>query len=169
MGRFGSPVSQRKHRTLRYSLPKVGVKVEAEQVTHALNEIMRGSDTVMVVDYDDMVRYVSLDFLQMYGYSVLEAKDGEAAIEISEQHGGPIHLMVIDVVMPGITGRKLTEHLKKTRSKMKILYTSGYMDNTFVFHGILGRKMNFIAKPFTYETLGSKVREILNERQTGNA
>ncbi len=115
-----------------------------------------------------MVRYVSLDFLQMYGYSVLEAKDGEAAMEISEQHEGAIHLMMIDVVMPGMSGRILTEHLKKTHSEMKILFTSGYLDNTFVFHGIPGRKINFIAKPFTYETLGSKVREILNERQTGN-
>ncbi len=137
-------------------------------MVHALGEVIRGSETVMVVEYNDMVRYVFLDFLQMYGYSVLEAKDGEAAIEISEQHEGPIHLMVIDVVMPGMSGRILTEHLEKTHSEMKILFTSGYMDNTFVFHGIPDRKINFIAKPFTYETLGSKVREILNERQTGN-
>ncbi len=142
--------------------------MEAEQAVHALGEVIRGSETVMVVEYNDMVRHVSLDFLQMYGYSVLEAKDGEAAIEISEQHEGPIHLMVIDVVMPGMNGRILTEHLKKTHSEMKILFTSGYMDNTFVFDGIPDRKINFIAKPFTYETLGSKVREILNERQTGN-
>lgn len=142
--------------------------MEAEQVVHALAEVIRGSETVMVAEYNDVVRDVSLNFLQMYGYSVLEAKDGEAAIEISEQHEGPIHLMVIDVVMPGMSGRILMEHLKKTRSEMKILYTSGYMDNTFVFHGIPDRKMNFIAKPFTYETMGSKVREILDERQTGN-
>ena len=142
------------------------MKVEAEQAVHAFGEVVRGSETVMVVEYNDMVRHVSLDFLQMYGYSVLEAKDGEAAIEISEQHAGPIHLMVIDVMMPGMSGRILTEHLKKTHSEMKILFTSGYMDNTFVFHGIPNWKINFIAKPFTYETLGSKVREILNERQS---
>ncbi len=145
------------------------MKVEAEQVVHALGELICGSETVMVVEYNDMVRHVSIDFLQMYGYNVLEAKDGEAAIEISEQYEGPIHLMVIDVAMPGMSGRILTEHLKKTHSEMKILFTSGYMDNTFVFDGLPARKINFIAKPFTYETLGSKVREILNERQTGNA
>ena len=137
-------------------------------MVHAPGEVIRGSETVMVVEYNDMVRYVSLDFLQKYGYSVLEAKDGEAAIEISEQHEGPIHLMMIDVVMPGISGRILTEHLKKTHSEMKILFTSGYMDNTFVFDGIPDRKINFIAKPFTYVTLGLKVHEILNERKTGN-
>ncbi len=136
---------------------------------HALGEVIRGSETVMVVEYNDMVRRVSIDFLQMHGYSVLEAKDCEAAIEVSEQHEGPIHLMVIDVMMPGMSSRILTKHFKKTHSEMKILFTSGYMDNAFVFHGIPDRKINFIAKPFTYETLGSKVREILNERQTGNA
>ena len=98
----------------------------------------------------------------MNGYQVLEAQQGAEALEISGQHHGPIHLMVTDVVMPGMSGRELAQRLTFLRPDMRVLYMSGYTDDAIVRHGVLDAGMAFIAKPFTPDALAAKVRAVLD-------
>jgi CheY-like chemotaxis protein len=98
----------------------------------------------------------------MDGYSVLKARDGEEALRVCEQHEGPIHLMVTDVVMPGMSGRRLAERLEPLRPEMKVLYISGYADNAIVRHGVLEPGLAFLQKPFTPSALARKVRQVLD-------
>ena len=97
----------------------------------------------------------------MNGYNVLEARHGVEALEISERHQGPIHLMVTDVVMPQMSGRELAQRLQPLRPDMKVLYMSGYTDDAIVRHGVLGAGMAFLSKPFTPDALALKINEIL--------
>jgi CheY-like chemotaxis protein len=102
------------------------------------------------------------EILEMNGYNVLEARHGVEALEISERHQGPIHLMVTDVVMPQMSGRELAQRLQPLRPDMKVLYMSGYTDDAIVRHGVLGAGMAFLSKPFTPDALAIKVSEVLD-------
>jgi CheY-like chemotaxis protein len=93
---------------------------------------------------------------------VLEAHHGKHAIQIYEQHKGPIHLLVTDVVMPEMSGRELAEHLKTSRPNMKVLFMSGYTDKAIVNHGELDPDTAFLQKPFTPDALARMVREVLD-------
>jgi len=101
--------------------------------------------------------------LKRQGYEVLEAPDGGKAFMLCEAYKEPIHLILTDVVMPGMSGRKLVDRLKVIHPEMKILYMSGYTDNAILHHGILEPGTNFIQKPFTVESLPRKVREVLDK------
>ncbi|MBM4277853.1 MAG: response regulator, partial [Deltaproteobacteria bacterium] len=90
-----------------------------------------------------------------------EASDGGKALLLCEKFKERIHLILTDVVMPGMSGRKLVERLKQTHPEMKALYMSGYTDNAIVHHGVLEEGINFMQKPFTLEILARKVREAL--------
>jgi two-component system cell cycle sensor histidine kinase/response regulator CckA len=118
-------------------------------------------ETVLLVEDARRVREVVREILEMNGYQVLEARQGEQAIEISAQHPGPIHLMVTDVVMPEMSGRELAQRLTLQRPDMRVLYMSGYTDDAIVRHGVLDAGMAFIAKPFTPDGLAGKVRQLL--------
>jgi hypothetical protein len=108
------------------------------------------------------VRALIRSTLQANGYTVLEAHDGKHAIQVCEQHKGPIHLLVTDVVMPGMGGRDLEERLKPSRTNMKVLFMSGYTDKAIVHHGELDPGTAFLQKPFTPDALARKVREVLD-------
>jgi PAS domain S-box-containing protein len=120
------------------------------------------SETVLLVEDALRVRAVVREILEMNGYHVLEARHGAEAIEISERHRGPIHLMVTDVVMPQMSGRELAQRLLPVRPDMRVLYMSGYTDDAIVRHGVLGAGMAFLSKPFTPDALAVKVREVLD-------
>jgi DNA-binding NtrC family response regulator len=98
----------------------------------------------------------------MNGYKVLQAANGLEALPICEQHAEPIHLMLTDVVMPQMGGRELAEQVAKMRPEMKVLFMSGYTDDAIVHHGVLDAGMAFIQKPFTPDSLASKVRDMLD-------
>jgi two-component system cell cycle sensor histidine kinase/response regulator CckA len=98
----------------------------------------------------------------MYGYTVLEASEAQAAIRICQEYPEPIQLIISDVVMPGMGGRKLTEHVLKIRPGIKVLYLSGYTDDAVVRHGVLAAETAFLQKPFTHMALAHKVREVLD-------
>jgi CheY-like chemotaxis protein len=115
------------------------------------------------------VRAVVREILEMNGYHVLEARHGAEALEISERHQGPIHIMVTDVVMPQMSGRELAQRLAPVRPDMKVLYMSGYTDDAIVRHGVLGAGMAFLSKPFTPDALAVKVREVLETQPASSA
>jgi two-component system cell cycle sensor histidine kinase/response regulator CckA len=121
----------------------------------------RGSETVLLVEDEKGVRELAREYLQMSGYTVIEAENGHMALELAAMHAGQIHLLMTDVVMPGISGRELAERASQIRPGIKILYMSGYTDQAVVHHGILETDAVLLQKPFTAATLASKLREIL--------
>lgn len=152
--------------TFKIYLPRVDKKSKDTKKIKTSIKSLSGTETVLVVEDNRMVRELAIKILQKYGYKVLGAKDGEEAIEIGKQHESPIDLMLTDVVMPGMSGRRLAVEFESLRPKIKVLYMSGYADNTVVHHGILDRGMVFIQKPFTHEALVSKVRDLLDGKKT---
>ncbi len=138
-----------------------GVKNEQAPAARSLE----GSETILVVEDDEMLRKMTERMLKGYGYSVITARDGAEALQISGTHGGPINLMLTDVIMPGMSGQDLAEQLESSAPEIKVLYMSGYTDNAIAHHGVLEKDVDFLQKPFTRESLGKKVREVLDRNQ----
>jgi len=143
-------------------LPRVDEPAEPVATPTTMAEPGRGTETVLVVEDAASVRMVTRQVLERYGYAVLEAPNGETALRLAAKHHGPIHLLLTDVVMPGLSGRQLAEQLAHLRPDMKVLYASGYADHAIVHHGILESGIAYLQKPFTPETLGRRVRQVLD-------
>jgi nitrogen-specific signal transduction histidine kinase len=126
-------------------------------------ELLRGSETVLVVEDEEELRKLAVRFLQKQGYKVLEASQGDEALSIYGRHDEPIHLLVTDVVMPGMSGRELSERLTSLCREIKILYMSGHTNSAILHHGVLEPGVNLLQKPFTPEALVRKVREVLDK------
>ena len=149
--------------TFKVYLPSVGedaVSVEEKKIS---KDKLTGSETVLIVEDDSSIRKLARKVLQAYGYNVLDAEEGEQALRIIEEHEGPIHLLVTDVVMPKMSGRELAERLQSLRPEVKVIYMSGYTDDAIAHHGVLEQGVNFIEKPFTPKGLARKVREVLDK------
>ena len=123
----------------------------------------RGSETILLVEDAEPLRKLARLFLVENGYHVFAAADGSEAQLVASQISGPIHLLLTDVVMPGINGRVLAERLAPSHPGMKILYMSGYTDSFIAGHGVLEAGVHLLRKPFTEEVLVRKVRELLDE------
>ena len=149
--------------TFKIYLPRVqgsGV-VTGRDRPGEITESLRGTEVVLLVEDEAGVRELAREYLQLSGYTVLEARDGHVALELANMHSGPIHLLMTDVVMPGISGRELAQRVLKIRPEIKILYMSGYTDQAVVHQGILESDAILLQKPFSMATLASKLREIL--------
>jgi len=121
-----------------------------------------GTETLLLVEDDDEIRDLAGAALEQQGYFLLQAGSGEAAIRLSQKHTGLIHLLVTDVVMPGMSGRELAHRMKALWPDMKVLYMSGYTDDAIVRHGVLTEALTFLPKPFTLSDLTTKVRTLLD-------
>jgi PAS domain S-box-containing protein len=156
-----------------YSEPGAGTtfKIYLPSVTGALRAAQEntvpagGSETVLLVEDDASLRELArMVLVARGGYKVLESIGGKEARLFAGEYKGPIHLLLTDVVMPGMGGRELSEELATLRPEMKVLYMSGYTDDTVVRHGVLEEGMAFLQKPFTAESLLRKVRDVLDTR-----
>jgi two-component system, cell cycle sensor histidine kinase and response regulator CckA len=148
--------------TFKIYLPKVDKNANwMKKSEKRPQEFYGGSETIMVVEDDEMIIKMIMKVLNNCGYTILSATDGNEAIRISEEHAGPIDLVLTDVIMPGMGGKELSNLLKKIRPATKIIYMSGYTDNAIVHHGVLDKGLSFIQKPFTSYALKKKVREAL--------
>jgi CheY-like chemotaxis protein len=150
--------------TFKIYLPRIEEDAESLKPSAVSTKSLQGSETILLVEDEEIVRKLACTILQKNGYKVLEAPNGEEALRIvQEQNGNPIHLLVTDVVMPGMSGRQLADRVERLRPEMKILYISGYTDNAIVHHGVLEKGIDYIQKPFTIEGLARKVREVLDK------
>jgi DNA-binding NtrC family response regulator len=127
----------------------------------AVPESGAGTETILLAEDEEMVRNLARDSLRMHGYTVLEAANPKEALLIGQEHEGPIHLLLTDVVMPGMSGSELAEHIVKLRPDTRVLYMSGYADQAIVHNGILDGDIAFIGKPFTPDALVRKVVRVL--------
>lgn len=121
-----------------------------------------GSETVLLAEDEDAVRLLAKRVLTRSGYRVLAARGGSEALELAEQHEGDIHLLLTDVVMPGMSGRELAQRLLPQRPGIRLLYTSGYTEDAIVRHGVSGQETAFLPKPFAPASLTQKVRGVLD-------
>ena len=120
-------------------------------------------ETILVVEDEQSVRDLTVKMLQKLGYRILTAASGAEALQISRKHAGPIALLLTDVVMPGMSGRQLADALRPQRPDMKVLFLSGYTEDTIVHHGVLDPNVQFLPKPFSREVLAKKLREVLGK------
>ncbi|MEZ5288949.1 MAG: response regulator [Vicinamibacterales bacterium] len=142
-------------------LPAVGSATTLDDAA-PVEEVAPGRETVLVVEDDASVRRLARRALERYGYTILEAPNGPAAVELSESHAGPIDLLVTDVVMPRMSGADLADRLVQQRPALKVLLVSGYIDDAVIRHGVVMGRHAFLHKPFMPPALAAKVRSVLD-------
>src|SRR5579862_340813 len=137
-------------------------EVQATQPALPQEQPSPGHETILLVEDEENLRRLARQFLENQGYRVIDAPEGATAIQISQAHKGPIHLLLTDVIMPGMNGRELANKLSPTRPEMRVLYMSGYTENHIGHNGTLDEGITLLQKPFTLPALKAKVREMLD-------
>ena len=154
--------------TFKVYLPQVHDEItKVDAIAEVI--IKRGSETVLLVEDEDMVRNLARQILEETGYTVLAANGGEEALHLFKTHKGTIHLMITDVVMPKMSGKDVADKLKETHPETKVLFMSGYTDEAIVHHGIVDSHIAFIQKPFSEVALTQKIREVLDADKLSEA
>ncbi|QEL16828.1 PAS domain S-box protein [Limnoglobus roseus] len=143
-------------------LPRVEPRSDVREAPTRIVPPPRGTETILLAEDEAGVRGLTSYILAGCGYTVFEAADGTAAVQIADGHRGPIHLLVTDVVMPGAGGRSVSEQVAKRHPGVRVLFTSGYTDDAVIRHGVLREGVNFLQKPFSPTALAFKVREVLD-------
>jgi CheY-like chemotaxis protein len=127
---------------------------------------VRGTETILLVEDQAQLRKMTLRVLQSHGYNVLEAADPEAALLRSGEYVGVIHLLLTDVVMPGMTGPELAGRIKQSRPRMEVVFMSGYSERALLDRQVMESAGAYLAKPFSPKSLAVKVREVLDATRT---
>ena len=127
------------------------------------------AETLLVVEDESVIRTAAVEFLSGAGYQVLSAANGAEALEKIQAHPGKIHLVITDLIMPDMSGTKLAETLASIHPESKVLFVSGYSEDAAQKQGVPDPSINFLQKPFSFEALGNKVRELLGERLRARA
>lgn len=153
--------------TFRVYLPSVEEPIEPKPSAPSVSITIQADETILLVEDEVSLRKLTRKLLELCGYTVLEAKSVHDAVEIGQQYSGAIHLLLTDVVMPGMNGPELARQLNATRPEVKVLYMSGYTGQSFSGTGALESGSRFLQKPFTREGLAQKIRETLDDQGAG--
>jgi PAS domain S-box-containing protein len=151
--------------TFKIFLPRVPYPGERVAPVAAMVETHKpepGTETILLVEDEANLRYLARQFLEKQGYRVIEAADGAVAMQIVVAHEGVIHLLLTDVIMPGMNGRELAQRVSEIRPNVKVLYMSGYTENVIGHNGTLDAGVRLLQKPFNLRDLKDKVREVLD-------
>jgi CheY-like chemotaxis protein len=146
----------------RIYLPRYAGQATPDEQKSDSTDIVRGSETILLVEDSEPLRKLAQSFLESSGFRVLAAENGEEALEVAKRFSGTFDLLLTDVIMPGMNGRVLAEHLSPLQAGMKVLYMSGYSDSFIAGHGVLDPGTHLLHKPFTEEVFLHKVREVLD-------
>jgi CheY-like chemotaxis protein len=155
--------------TFKIYLPRTTESVASSVTAAPAAATTRGNETILLAEDDYQLRELARTILAGYGYVVMVTKNAQEAREICEQHASSIHMLLTDVVMPGISGRELAQTLLAHNPAAKVLFMSGYTENAIVHHGVLDNGTFFLQKPFTPLVLAKKVREVLDHRGKAGA
>ena len=148
--------------TFKIYLPRIEAEETNASPTNVPPKSRRGSEIILLVEDEQGVREAISHFLRGQGYTVLEAHNPTVAIEIAQEQSKPIHLLMTDMIMPEMNGRELARQLTATRPEMGVLYISGYTDRAIAGGTTIDANMNFLQKPFGFDVLGRKLRDILD-------
>jgi PAS domain S-box-containing protein len=152
--------------TFKIYLPRVASIGEAASAQAAApvetHKVEPGTETILLVEDEANLRYLARQFLEKQGYRVIEAADGAVAVQIAVAHEGVIHLLLTDVIMPGMNGRELAQRICEIRPNVKVLYMSGYTENVVGHNGMLDAGVRLLQKPFNLRALKDRVREALD-------
>ncbi len=156
--------------TFKIYLPRLAATGETAiahaAASHEERAVEPGTETILVVEDEANLRYLARQYLEKQGYRVIEAADGAVAMQIAVAHEGVIHLLLTDVIMPGMNGRELAQRISEIRPNVKVLYMSGYTENVVGHNGMLDAGVRLLQKPFNLRDLKSKVREVLDTSLT---
>jgi two-component system, cell cycle sensor histidine kinase and response regulator CckA len=147
--------------TFKIYFPRAEGHITKMPAEKSIEPGLRGSETILVVEDEELVRTLACRVLRDRGYTILEASDGAEALDKAQSYDDAIDMVFTDVVMPGMSGSELVSRLKDVRPNIKALYASGYTDSAIVHNGSLDFEVAFLQKPFTVESLARKVREVL--------
>lgn len=153
--------------TFKIYLPSVEEPIEPKPSAPSVPITIHADETILLVEDEISLRKLTRKLLELCGYTVLEAGSVHDAVEIGQHHSGPIHLLLTDVVMPGMHGPQLARQLNAIRPEVKVLYMSGYTGQSFSGTGALKSGSRFLQKPFTREGLAQKIRETLDDQGAG--
>jgi signal transduction histidine kinase/CheY-like chemotaxis protein len=148
--------------TFRIYWPKAPLGLAPAEAAGSTSTLSPGSETILLVEDQEQVRMIAQTVLLGCGYQVLSCGDALGALQLAGAHDGPIHMLVTDVVMPGMSGPELANRLKPLRPSCKVLYMSGYSGDAIARRGVLEARIAYLAKPFSAAELSSKVREVLD-------
>jgi PAS domain S-box-containing protein len=143
-------------------LPRIERSATAQSEPAMLTPTVRGTETILLVEDQDQLRKMTLRVLQGHGYNVLEAADPEAALLHVTSNEGVIHLLLTDVVMPGMTGPELADRIKQLRPRIEVVFMSGYSERALLDRQVMESAGAYLAKPFSPKSLAAKVREVLD-------
>ncbi|MBF0498694.1 MAG: PAS domain S-box protein [Candidatus Riflebacteria bacterium] len=151
--------------TFRIYLPAFISDSAVVQVVEFVAKSVNGSETILLVDDEEEVLRIDQMILERHGYKVLSAQTSPQALLLAETHAGPIHLLISDVVIPGMNGHDLSEKIRLIRPEIRVLFMSGYTANIIALRGILDQSVNFLSKPYSIKTFVEKVRDVLDRQE----